>query len=89
MNFVKVVRAVETVLGVTQSDITSPEGILMSLLDDTRNATASLLGGESYGGSVGKALVDAASILAEIVIQNGLTSILFDDLPNREPLVTA
>ncbi|OCB87636.1 glycoside hydrolase family 5 protein [Sanghuangporus baumii] len=87
-NFVKVVRAVETLLDVENLDSTAPEGLLESLLGNTLNVTQSLLGGQSYGGTLGKVLTDAAPIFVQVASELGIGSILTGGLPSRTPLVT-
>lgn len=85
-NFVEVIRAVETLLGVVDMDSTSPKGLSEKLLPNTLNATESIRGGELYGGEVGKVLFDAAPMIAEIAFKYGFGGILGGDCPNRKPL---
>ena len=88
-NFVKVVRAVEEVIGIIPRDSSSSSGLLSGILSNALNVTASLLSGKSYGGAVGEALVDAAPILVSIAAENGVDGILTEtSLPSRTPLVT-
>ena len=78
----------ETLLGIQQLDSTAPQGLLENLLGNTLNATQSLLGGQSYGGTVGEVLADAAPILEQMAAEYGFSSILTAGLPSRTPLVT-
>ena len=87
-NFVRVIRAVETMLGIDTVDSTAPQGLLEKLLPNTLNVTESILGGNLYGGAVGKVLSDAAPMIAEIAFSYGFDSILGGDCPNRTPLHT-
>jgi len=86
VNFVKVVRAVELALGIT---VPNEGGALASR--DTNNATASLLQTSkdlTYDFEVAQALADAVPILAEVLVELGLTSLLFNGPQLRTPLVT-
>ncbi|KAL5531296.1 hypothetical protein ACEPAG_4173 [Sanghuangporus baumii] len=87
-NFVRVIRAVETLLGLVTLDSTAPSGLLEKLLPNTLNATESILGGDVYGGSIGTVLLDAAPMIAELALKYGFDSILGGDCPNRTPLTS-
>lgn len=82
---------VEAILGVSSLDSGSPGGLLNGVLSSTLNATASLLGAKVYEGAVGQALADAAPMLTQIALENGIEGLLSGDsviLPSRTPLVT-
>ncbi|KLO07159.1 glycoside hydrolase family 5 protein [Schizopora paradoxa] len=88
VNFVKVVRAVELALGITVPN----EGSALSSRA-SNNATASLLQTSkeltsSSDTEVAQALADAAPVLAEVLSELGLASLLFNGPPLRTPLVT-
>ncbi|KAL5513348.1 hypothetical protein ACEPAH_3747 [Sanghuangporus vaninii] len=87
-NFVRVIRAVETLLGVVDLNSTAPSGLLEKLLPNTLNATKSILGGSVYGGSIGTVLLDAAPMIAEIAFKYGFDSILGGGCPNKTPLTS-
>ena len=82
----KVVRAVELALGIT---VPNEGGILATRASN--NATASLLmtsKDASTDPEIASALADAAPILASVLGELGLTSLLFGGPPLRSPLVT-
>lgn len=90
VNFVKVVRAVELALGIP---VASDGGLLTNLLSgiDSNNATASLLKASQTlqsDSEVALALADATPILVDILIDLGITNVLFGGTPLRSPLVT-
>lgn len=74
-NFVQAVRAVEKLLGIESPNNISSGGI-GALVSNALNVTSSLLGGSSYGGAVGQALVDAAPMLAEVAAEIGIGNLL-------------